>query len=107
MFAGPDKRQNRSGAQEGGSVRYMVIETYTKGPDPVDSRAAERGRMLPAGLEYLESWIDARTLDRCFQLMETEDPGLLDEWVAKWSDLVDFEIVPVISSVEAAGRVDG
>ena len=85
-------------------MRYMVIETFTQGARPVYARAAERGRMLPEGLEYVESWIDERRLDRCFQLMETEDPSLLDEWTAKWSDLAEFEIVPVISSVEAAAR---
>jgi hypothetical protein len=88
-------------------VRYMVIETYTQGPDPVYARAAEHGRMLPQGLDYLESWIEARSLDRCFQLMETEDPSLFDQWIANWSDLVTFEVVPVISSTEAAGRSAG
>jgi hypothetical protein len=88
-------------------VRYMVIETYTRGPAPVYARAAERGRLLPPGLSYLESWIDERGLDRCFQLMETEDPSLFEEWTASWSDLVEFEIVPVISSADAASRVAG
>ena len=85
-------------------MRYMVIETFTQGARPVYARAAERGRMLPEGLEYVESWIDERRLDRCFQLMETEDLSLFDEWTAKWSDLAEFEIVPVISSAEAAAR---
>jgi len=87
-------------------VRYVVIETFTQGPRPVYGRAAERGRMLPAGLVYLDSWIDERRLDRCFQLMDTDDPSLFDEWIAKWSDLVDFEIVPVISAAEAAARIN-
>jgi hypothetical protein len=85
----------------------MVIETFRDGPRPVYARAAERGRMLPAGLTYLDSWIDERSLDRCFQLMETEDPALLDEWIAQWSDLAEFEVIPVIGSVEAAARVGG
>lgn len=88
-------------------MRYMVIESYTQGPGPVYGRAAERGRMLPSGLTYVESWIDERGLDRCFQLMETEDPSLFEQWVANWRDLVEFEIVPVISSAEAAARVSG
>ena len=83
-------------------MRYMVIETYTEGPRPVYARAAERGRMLPPGLAYLESWIDERGLDRCFQLMETDHPSLLDEWTANWDDIVEFEVVPVITSAEAA-----
>jgi hypothetical protein len=85
-------------------MRYMVIETYKQGPGPVYARAAERGRMLPPGLEYVDSWIEERSLDRCFQLMETDSPELFDEWIANWSDLVDFEVVPVIGSSEAAGR---
>jgi Protein of unknown function (DUF3303) len=83
----------------------MVIETFTQGPRPVYARAAERGRMLPAGLVFIDSWIDERRLDRCFQLMETDDPGLFDDWIAAWSDLANFEIVPVIGSDEAAARV--
>jgi uncharacterized protein DUF3303 len=85
-------------------VRYMVIETFVAGPGPVYARAAERGRMLPVGLAYIDSWIDAERLDRCFQLMETDDPSLFDEWTARWSDLAEFELVPVITSAEAAER---
>ena len=85
----------------------MVIETYTHGPGPVYARAAERGRMLPPGLEYVESWIDERSLDRCFQLMETDDPGLFEEWIARWADLAEFEVVPVVGSAEAAARTAG
>jgi hypothetical protein len=85
----------------------MVIERYTQGPEPVYARAAERGRMLPPGLEYVESWIDDRSLDRCFQLMETEDPSLFAEWTAQWDDLAEFEVVPVIGSAEASTRALG
>ena len=84
----------------------MVIETYTSGPGPVYRRAAERGRMLPPGLRYVDSWVvDDDALDRCFQLMETDDPSLFDAWTAAWSDLASFEIHPVIGSAQAAGRV--
>jgi hypothetical protein len=82
----------------------MVVERFTHGPGPVYERAAERGRMLPDGLRYVDSWIDERTLDLCFQLMETDDPALFDEWIAAWSDLAEFEVVPVVSSAEAATR---
>jgi hypothetical protein len=85
----------------------MVIETFPRGARPVYQRAAEQGRMLPPGLEYVDSWIDERTLDRCFQLMETEDAGLFDAWIASWSDLAEFEVVPVIDSATAAARVSG
>lgn len=86
-------------------MRYLVIETFTHGPKPVYARAAEHGRMLPPGLVYLDSWVDERSLDRCYQLMKTDDPSLFSEWITKWSDLVTFEIVPVISSTEAAARL--
>jgi hypothetical protein len=88
-------------------MRYMVIETYKQGPGPVYARAAEHGRMLPEGLEYVDSWVDERSLDRCFQLMETESPDLFATWIANWRDLVDFEVVPVIGSSEASGRATG
>ena len=81
----------------------MVVERFTQGPRPVYERAAEHGRMLPPGLAYVDSWIDER-LDRCFQIMETDDPSLFDEWIARWSDLAEFEVVPVIESAEAAAR---
>ena len=83
----------------------MVIETFTRGAGAVYERAAKRGRMLPPGLVYVDSWIDERTLHRCFQLMETEDPRLLEDWIANWSDLAEFEVVPVIDSAAAAARV--
>jgi len=81
----------------------MVVETFTRGARPVYERAAARGRMLPLGLAYLDSWVD-ESLERCFQLMETDDPALLETWFAEWSDLAEFEIVPVIGSAEAAAR---
>ena len=86
------------------AVLFMVVETYKQGARPVYERAAERGRMLPPGLEYVDSWVDERTLDRCFQLMDTDDAALFDEWTAAWADLADFEIVPVVGSAEAAAR---
>ena len=87
-------------------MRYMVIERFTKGPGPVYARFAERGRMLPPGLAYVDSWIDEERLDRCFQLMETDDATLFDEWLSEWSDLMEAEIVPVISSAEAVARAN-
>jgi Protein of unknown function (DUF3303) len=82
------------------------MEKFTQGAGPVYERAAEQGRLLPDGLLYIDSWIDEK-LERCFQLMETDDPGLLAKWTARWSDLVDFEVVPVITSAEASERVRG
>jgi len=84
----------------------MVIERFVHGAKPVYERAAKKGRMLPGGLVYLDSWID-ESLERCFQLMETDDPALFDEWIANWSDIGEFEVVPVLDSTEAARRALG
>ena len=83
---------------------FMIIERFKGGdPQPVYRRFAERGRLAPPGLEYLGSWI-REDLALCYQVMQCDDRALLDEWIAKWSDIVDFEIVPVITSEEAKRR---
>jgi len=84
-------------------MRYMVIERFTQGAQAVYERARDSGRMLPEGLEYVESWV-TEGLDGCFQLMETDDPALFETWTARWADLADFEIVPVLASADAATR---
>ena len=87
-------------------MRYLVIERFTHGPEPVYQRAAQRGRMLPDGLHYVDSWVvDDEALSTCFQLMETDDPALLDQWISCWSDLTTFEVFPVIDSATAAQRL--
>lgn len=84
---------------------YMIIERYRNGDAAaVYRRFRERGRMAPEGLTYVSSWIN-EPLTVCYQVMETSDRGLLDEWMRNWSDLVDFEVHPVITSQEAAARV--
>lgn len=76
----------------------MVIERFkNRDPGPIYARLAERGRNLPEGLTYVDSWIEAN-FDRCFQLVECADPLLLQRWVREWSDLIDFEFVPVSAS---------
>jgi hypothetical protein len=84
---------------------YMVIERFKSGDAvPVYRRFRDRGRLAPEGLVYVSSWVDAN-LESCYQLMETDNPLLLDEWITQWSDIVDFEVHPVISSAEAAERI--
>ena len=83
----------------------MIVERFrNKDPVPVYRRFRDRGRLMPDGLQYITSWVDEK-LELCFQVMETSDPGLLDEWIAQWRDLTDFEVYPVISSKEAAERI--
>jgi hypothetical protein len=84
---------------------YMVVEHFKHGdPAPVYRRFRERGRLAPEGLTYISSWVDD-TMQRCYQVMETDDRSLLDQWIAAWHDLIDFEVHPVITSAEAAARV--
>ena len=84
---------------------YMVVEHFkNKDAVPVYRRFRDNGRMAPQGLVYVSSWVDSK-LERCYQLMETDDPALLDEWVAKWCDLADFEVYPVVTSQEAAAKI--
>ena len=59
--------------------------------------------MLPEGLKYVDSWVE-ENFDRCFQLMETEDAALFDAWISNWNDLVEFEVVPVMTSASAAAK---
>jgi hypothetical protein len=88
-----------------GATMYMVVERFKNGDAvPVYRRFRDRGRLAPPGLTYVASWVD-HELVCCYQLMETEDRSLLDEWIANWSDLVDFEVRPVITSQEAAQRI--
>jgi len=84
---------------------YMVVEQFkNKDAVPVYRRFREKGRMTPDGLLYVSSWVDEK-FERCYQLMETHDRRLLDEWVAKWSDLVDFEVHTVVSSKDAVEKI--
>ena len=82
---------------------FMVIERFTDGDVlPIYKRVRDEGRLLPEGLIYVDSWIEAN-FGRCFQLMQCEDLRLLQEWVLKWRGAgVSFEIVPVVSSNETS-----
>ena len=84
---------------------YMVIEHFRNNEAaPVYRRFREKGRLAPDGLEYVSSWVD-EDLGRCFQLMKTDDPALIDQWIEQWTDLVEFEVVPVMTSSEAMARI--
>ena len=84
---------------------FMIVEHFKNGDAvPVYRRFRDRGRMAPEGLAYIASWVTA-DLTRCYQLMECADRALLDEWMQRWSDLVDFEVAPVVTSAEALAAV--
>ena len=79
---------------------YMIIERFRNGDAvPVYRRFRDRGRLAPDGLRYVASWITF-DMTQCYQVMEADDPALIAQWTARWSDLVDFEVVPVRTSAE-------
>jgi len=84
----------------------MVIENF-RDPDAtaVYARFREKGRMLPDGLEFVDSWVNA-DLGRCFQIMECDDSSLLQQWAANWSDLVEFEFIPVVPGSDMAKTME-
>jgi hypothetical protein len=83
---------------------FMIVEHYRNGDAaPVYARFRQRGRMAPDGLHYVSSWVTP-DLAHCYQVMECDRAELLDQWMANWNDIVDFEVVPVITSAEAAAR---
>ena len=84
---------------------FMIVEHFRDADaKPVYRRFRERGRMAPEGLTYVSSWVD-ENLATCYQVMETDDRSLLDEWMRNWHDLVEFEVHRVMTSQEAARRV--
>ena len=86
-------------------VLYMIVEHFRDGEArPVYERFRARGRLAPDGLQYVGSWVSA-DLHHCYQIMECDDRALLDKWIAAWSDLVEFEVIPVLTSAEASARV--
>ena len=83
---------------------YLVIETYKEGKaKEVYNRFSEKGRMIPSGVVYINSWVQ-KDLQKCYQIMESESWEKLNEWIDYWKDLVDFEVIPVMSS-EVASQI--
>lgn len=85
---------------------FMVIERFRdRDAKAVYRRFRDHGRGVPEGLSYVGSWIEAN-FDRCFQIMECDDARLLQQWVAFWGDLIEFEIVPVVPSADAQATIE-
>ena len=84
---------------------YMVVEDFRNGDAlPVYRRFRDEGRLTPEGLGYVASWV-TEDFRRCFEIMECDDVSLLAQWTARWEDLVEFEVIPVITSAEAVAAV--
>src|SRR3989441_973516 len=87
------------------TMLYMIIEHFRGGDAvPVYRRFRERGRMAPDRLRYVASWV-TEDYRRCFQVMECEDPRLLEQWMSNWRDLVEFEVIAVSTSADAAAGI--
>ena len=86
---------------------FLIVERFRNGdPGPAYQRFREQGRLAPEGLTYVASWV-THDLTRCYQVMECGDRARLEAWMAAWRDLVDFEVIPVITSADAAAVVEG
>jgi uncharacterized protein DUF3303 len=84
---------------------YLVIEHFRGGdPLPAYRRFRNHGRLAPEGLQYVASWV-THDFQRCFQVMECGDSQLLTQWMANWQDVVEFEVIPVRTSAEAAAAL--
>lgn len=83
---------------------YMIVEHFKGDPVPVYRRFRDHGRLAPEGLRYVSSWV-TEDLQRCFQVMECDEPRLLQEWIDRWKDLADFDVAPVVTSAEAAAAI--
>ncbi len=92
-------------SEENSYKNFLIIETYKPNKrDEVYQRFSKKGRMLPAGVEYINSWV-TEDLQMCYQIMTAKSKEKLMAWIANWEDLVDFKIVPVISSEEAKRKM--
>lgn len=84
---------------------YMIIEKFQEGKvKALYNRFAEKGRMMPDRVQYINSWINEE-VTVCYQVMESESIEGIQEWIANWNDIVDFEIIPVITSAQAKEKV--
>lgn len=88
------------------SKLYMIVERFRSGDAvPVYRRFRDHGRLAHEGLRYVSSWVD-EDITKCYQVMEAPDRASLDEWISRWSDIIDFEVCPIVTSKEAAERMD-
>ena len=83
---------------------FMVMERFKGDAELIGDRFRRDGRMLPEGVTYHASWVDSTGV-RCFQLMEAPHPESLTPWVSRWDDLIDFEIIPVLTSADFWAKV--
>jgi hypothetical protein len=96
----------RSTSSEGAGVLFMIVERFKDAdPLPIYRHLRDQGRGLPDGLRYVDSWVEP-SFGRCFQVMETDDASLLQQWVLHWDGLAEFEIIPVVTSADTRAVVE-
>jgi len=80
---------------------FMIIERFHPGTVKLlYERFAEKGRLMPEDVEYINSWID-KNVSTCYQVMQSDSIDKIQVWISCWDDLADFEVIPVITSAEA------
>ncbi len=85
-------------------MQYMIIERFHAGKvKALYRRFDEKGRMLPEGVNYINSWTNEQ-VSTCYQLMDSDSIESIYQWIGQWSDLADFEVIPVISSAAAKAK---
>lgn len=83
----------------------MIVERFHPGKvKMLYERLADKGRLMPGGLNYVSSWID-ENVTICYQVMEADAVEKVHEWISHWNDLADFEVIPVITSAQARTRI--
>jgi hypothetical protein len=83
----------------------FILERFRNGDArPVYERFDQRGRMMPEGMRYVDSWV-THDLACCYQVVECDDRSSLEQWMSEWSDLVNFEVTAVLTSASAQEAV--
>ena len=84
---------------------FMIIEKFHPGKvKNLYQRFEEKGRLMPEGVNYINSWIDSK-INICYQVMESDSEVKIHKWISNWNDLADFEVIPVITSAQAKEKV--
>ena len=77
---------------------FMGITTRTpERRNEMVKRAKEKGSMTPEGIKLINEWIDV-TGGRSFALFEANKPNDILRWIYAWSDIIKFEVTPVMES---------
>jgi hypothetical protein len=83
-------------------VIYLTIYRWSpENRKAVVARFMETGGQPPAGVKLLSRWTDVAG-GRGFTLTESDDPVASAKYAYAWSDLITFEMIPVINDEQLA-----